>query len=74
MTNLNLVTGGSVQAVLVQIAKVAKLKADDIDQSFLKHADPRAVQGGAVDEEAQEWRLLERLLHDAARQAGGIEG
>lgn len=44
------------------VARKCKVRADALDQAWLKRADPRAVQGGAVCEEAQEW-------HQAARDA-----
>lgn len=42
----------------VNFYRMLKRKADALDEAFLKTADPRAVQGGATCEEADEWRKL----------------
>jgi len=47
---------------LKAMAKFAKANADALDKEFLKYADPRAVQAGASDEAAQDWRKLAREL------------
>lgn len=70
----SIITADGVAQTIRQLAATAKMKADQADEVFLAHADPRAVQGGAIDEEAGEWRELARMLTAAARQADKIEG
>jgi hypothetical protein len=70
----SLVTADGMSKTIRQMAQTAKFKADEADEAFLKHADPRAVQGGAIDEEASEWRKLSALLMAAAAHASKMEG
>jgi hypothetical protein len=53
-----------------EVARALKRKAKEADEALLKTVDPRAVQGGAVSEEAQSWR---RLADEAYRLAGRIQ-
>lgn len=53
---------------LVVLARAARCHADDLDAAFVKHCDPRALQGGAIDEEANEWRKRVREIRAVAAQ------
>lgn len=55
---------------LVVLARAARCYADDCDAAFVKHCDPRALQGGAIDEEASDWRLI---AHNIRHLAASIE-
>lgn len=57
-----LITGDGIAHILQQIAGTCRVKADALDEAFLKRADPRAVQGGAICEDASEWRQLSTQL------------
>lgn len=51
----------------VNLFRMLKRKADALDEAFLKNADPRAVQGGAICEEASEWRELANKAAEIVR-------
>lgn len=50
----------------LELAKEFRTEADALDEAFLKRADPRAVQGGAICEEASEARKISRQLKELA--------
>ena len=68
MTN-SIITAEGLAKTIKDLARTVASKADDMDTAFLKHADPRAIQGGAIDEDAEIWRELSRLLYTAHRFA-----
>ncbi len=57
-----LIHGEGISHILQQVAATCRAKADILDEAFLKRADPRAVQGGAICEDANEWRQLSTQL------------
>lgn len=61
-TGTPLITGDGISQILRQVAATCRVKADVLDEAFLRHADPRAVQGGAICEDANEWRQLSTQL------------
>jgi hypothetical protein len=69
----SLITPAGMADEIRKMAKTAKMKADMADEAFLKRADPRAVQGGAIDEVASQWRELSGLLFAASRFAARVE-
>lgn len=71
---MSLITAASFSAEIVKMAKTAKMVADLRDEAFLARADSRAIQGGAIDDEASHWHQLSRTLFAAAREAAKIEG
>jgi hypothetical protein len=50
----------------LDLSRIFKMHADAADKAFLKHADPRAVQGGAICEEADQLRNIARQLRELA--------
>jgi hypothetical protein len=60
-----------IKANLDVLAKAARYYADELDEAFVKHCDPRALQGGAICEEAHEWRRTSRALRGIASQMEG---
>lgn len=55
---------------LIVLSRAARCIADEHDADFVKHCDPRALQGGAIDEEANEWR---KIVRDIRALAARIE-
>lgn len=53
-----------------EVARSCKRRATELDEAFLKGADLRAIQGGAICEEAQMWR---DLANEAYRLCGRIQ-
>jgi hypothetical protein len=51
-----------IAAAIREAMWLARRRADELDEAFLAHADARAVQGGAICEEAQEFRELKDRL------------
>lgn len=60
-----------IKANLTVLSRAARYYADELDAAFIKHCDPRALQGGAICEEAHEWRLTARALRGIASQMEG---
>lgn len=52
---------------------LARRKADELDEAFLARADARAVQGGAICEEANELRQLKDTLAKLVLDAEELE-
>lgn len=50
------------------LARAYSKEADARDEAFLKTADPRAVQGGQICEEANELRAVARKLNTIANE------
>lgn len=51
-----------------EVARLLKAEANKCDEAFLKTADSRAIQGGAICEEANEWRELSNKAYVLAVQ------
>lgn len=56
----------SLYAKTMELAKAFRTTADALEEAFLKRADARAVQGGAICEEASEARKIARQLKELA--------
>lgn len=52
----------TLQSEIIKLAKQARDHANALDKNWLKDADPRAVEGGDVCEEAQHYREINRRL------------
>jgi hypothetical protein len=66
---MSIITAESIAKTISDLARTAAQKADDNDQAWLQHADKRAVQGGATNDDGDMWRELSRLLYAAKRFA-----
>lgn len=51
-----------------RLGRALKAQADALDAAWLKTADPRAVQGGAICEEASGYRDLARTAYRLCTQ------
>lgn len=51
---------GTIATAAREVSRMCRIKANELDDAFVKHCDPRALQGGAICEEAHEWRELAR--------------
>ena len=69
----SVITAEGVKTSIIQLRATARTKAKEADEAFLAHADPRAVQGGAICEEAQQWLALAAALSQAILFAEEIE-
>lgn len=58
---------------LKDVARSMVAKADELDRAFLVKADPRAVQGGAICEDADDLRTLARHVRALARNVQNHE-
>lgn len=50
------------RAETIALARKFKTRADELDEAFIRHCDPRALQGGAICEEANTYRSISRQL------------
>ena len=50
----------------LDLSRAFKAKADAADNAFLKRADARSVQGGAICEEADQLRAIGHQLRELA--------
>ena len=63
-------TAEEIQANARQLARACRCRAEEFEQGWLKNADPRAVQGGAVCEDAQPWYAMARKFNALANEMG----
>ena len=63
-----LIAAEGIKKTILDLRAAARMRGQEADEAFLKHSDPRAVQGGAICEEASRWRELARTLTEAARK------
>jgi len=54
--------------ILFGMARRFKAHADAFDQSFVETCDPRALEGGARCEEAEQYRKAAQRLFDLAEE------
>lgn len=64
-------TPEQIKANLVVLARASRYHSEMLDADFVKHCDPRALQGGAICEEAHEWRQYGREIMAIARAMEG---
>lgn len=62
-----------VAAAIREAMWLARYRADELDEAFLRKADPRAVQGGAICEEAHELRQVKDALAKLVLDAEEVE-
>jgi len=55
------------------LAKRLRAEADRLDESFTQIADSRALQGGAICEEADDYRKFARKIFAVAREMNELE-
>jgi hypothetical protein len=64
-------TPEQIKGNLVVLARACRCHSEELDVAFVKRADPRAIQGGAIDEEAHQWRQYGREIMAIARAMEG---
>lgn len=59
----------TIKQIILAAARACRVKADELDEAFVKHADPRSLQGGAICDDANELRELRKELMRLVTQA-----
>lgn len=60
-------TPAEIKANLIALARASRCHAQEIDAAFVKNCDPRALQGGAICDEAHEWHTISREIRAIAK-------